>query len=438
MIRRLAAALAVAGGLVACLPAAAQRRQPPRSPPARRPRPAAYEDRLIDGGALAPELGEEGGAPYNPEGWPRYFRVEGVASYFDQQGLITRENGGRLSARIDTPSYGAISVDATARVAPGSFIATLIQRDFAFDNNWRVNNGLGVVTSLGIDLTRSQYRFYIPTFPTVGGTTEWLHDGDLQLQASVGEPGNYDGFRLTGFQSLGGSLATVGAQWAFAPQWQAGVQFVDARNVQSAYAVERRQRRRSRARRRSRRSRGTTGRRGCRANFLYSDASFGRVGPRANGAVARRRSRCGTATHHYGVFRLEPGLSWGYQPINNDIQGAYYRIAYQSLRWQFDGGIDRVNSVSGRGNEGTFFTITAATSSRRGPASAATRRTSTTTPTRCVARLGLRRPAWSQGVSRLQVSTARNTAPPKAMPNRSSSITRGTCPPGRGCRRRSR
>src|SRR6185369_15319269 len=125
----------------------------------------------------------------------------------------------------------------TGRVGPGSFIATLVQRDFAFDQDWRLNNALGVVTSLGIDMTRSQYRFYIPTFPTAGGTTEWLHDGNLQLQASVGQPGNYDGFRLTGFQSLGGSLATVGAQWAFAPQWQAGVQVLDMRNVDSPFAT---------------------------------------------------------------------------------------------------------------------------------------------------------------------------------------------------------
>src|SRR5205085_7464574 len=112
---------------------------------------------------------------------PRFVRVGGVASYFDQQGLVTRENGARLSARVDTPSYGAISVDATARVGPGSFIATIVQRDFAFDEHWRANNALGVVTSLGIDLTRNQYRFYIPTFPTVGRTTEWLRDRDWQL-----------------------------------------------------------------------------------------------------------------------------------------------------------------------------------------------------------------------------------------------------------------
>ena len=85
-----------------------------------------------------------------------------------------------------------------------------------------------MVTTLGIDLTRSQYRFYLPTFPALGATTEWIHDGDVQLQASAGQPGNLRRLAPRPASSrCDGSLATVGAQWAFAPQWQAGVQFVD-------------------------------------------------------------------------------------------------------------------------------------------------------------------------------------------------------------------
>ncbi len=65
------------------------------------------------------------------------------------------------------------------------------------------------------------------------------HDGvdPRPRPAAAGErrcsPAFYDGFRLSGFQSLHGSFATVGAQWAFAPRWQAGVQIADARNVDS-------------------------------------------------------------------------------------------------------------------------------------------------------------------------------------------------------------
>ncbi len=353
MILRPAAALLLASTLLASSSTSAQSPSPSASATAEAAA-VRYEDRLIDGGALAVDADAEGSTP-NPQGWPRFWRVEGVASYFDQQGQITRENGARLSGRIDTPQYGALSVDATVRVGPGSFIATIVQRDLAFDGNWRANNSLGVVTTLGIDLSRSQYRFYVPTFAALGGTTEWIHDGDIQLQASVGEPGNFDGFRLSGFQPLHGTLATIGAQWAFAPQWQAGVQFIDTQNVDSPYAVNGNGQVDSRAVFASLAWNLPTTR--LQANFLASDASSDGQSVRANGIWLDGRTVWDRTIHNYGVFRLEPGLTWGYQPINNDIEGAYYRIAYQSLRWQMDGGIDQVNSVSGRGTNGTYLTL---------------------------------------------------------------------------------
>ena len=353
MILRRAAALVLAAGLLGATLASAQSGAPAVSATAAPPT-TRYEDRLIDGGTLAAD-DEALGAPYNPEGWARYWRVEGVASYYDQQGLITRENGFRLSGRIDTPQYGAFSADATLRVGPGSFIATLVQRDFAFDSRWRANNSLGVVTTLGIDLTRTQYRFYLPTFAALGGATEWIRDADLQLQASVGEPGNFDGFRLSGFQSLHGTLSTVGAQWAFAPQWQAGAQYVDTRGVDSPYAVNGNGQVDSRAGYASLAWIGVSTR--LQANVLASDASTDGLSVRANGIWLDGRTVWAGLTHNYGVFRLEPGLAWGYQPINNDIEGAYYRFAYSSLRWQMDGGIDLVDSVSGRGTNGTYLTL---------------------------------------------------------------------------------
>ena len=353
MTWRPATAFVLAASFISVTFAAAQTPAPAANGAPVAPAPS-YEDRLIEGGALAPDSAADGGASYNAEGWPRFWRIEGVTSYFDQQGQITRENGARFSAFLDTPQYGALSIDATARVRPGSFIATIVQRDLAFDGNWRANNSLGVVTTLGIDLTRSQYRFYLPTFPALGATTEWIHDGDVQLQASAGEPGNFDGFRLSGFQPLHGRLATAGAQWAFAPRWQAGLQLVDARGVDSPYAVngvtiD------SRAAFASLAWSGATTR--LQANVLASDATSLGQTVNATGVWFDGTTAWDRAIHHYGIFRLEPGLTWGYQPINNDIEGAYYRVAYQSLRWQADGGIDRIFPVSGRGSDGTFLTL---------------------------------------------------------------------------------
>lgn len=402
------AALAVAAGLVPWALAAAQ---PAGSPGDGTPvAPTAYEDRLIEGGTLALDDAGEGGTPYNAEGWPRFYRIDGVASYFDQQGLITRENGGRLFARLDTPQYGAITVDATARVGPGSFIATIVQRDLAFDHDWRANNALGVVTSLGIDLSRNQYRFYVPTFPTVGGTTEWIHDGDLQLQASIGQPGNYDGFRLSGFESLDGTLATVGAQWAFAPRWQAGVQFVNASGVDSPYAVDGNGKIDSNAVFAALTWNGDTTR--LQANVLASDASTLGASVRATGLWLDGKTLWDKVTHNYGVFRLEPGLTWGYQPINNDLQGAYYRMAYQSLRWQVDGGVDYANSVSGRGTSGTYVTLNGRYqfNSRMGLGGNGGYLSNGGQTASLVSAYGDL--VWSQGASRLAFSAARNNNVP--------------------------
>jgi len=404
---RPATALVLAAGLLAWPLAAAQ---PP--PPAGSGSPSAtpeYEDRLIEGGALSPDSAADGGASYNADGWPRFWRIEGVTSYFDQQGQITRENGARFSAFLDTPQYGALSLDATARARPGSFIATIVQRDLAFDGNWRANNSLGVVTTLGIDLTRSQYRFYLPTFPALGATTEWIHDGDVQLQASAGEPGNFDGFRLSGFQSLHGSLATAGAQWAFAPQWQAGIQLVEANGVDSPYAVNGGTID-SRAAFASLAWNGATTR--LQANALASDATSLGQSVRANGVWFDGTTVWDRAIHHYGIFRLEPGLAWGYQPINNDVEGAYYRFAYQSLRWQMDGGIDRVYSVSGRGNDGTFLTLNGRyqLNARTGIGGNGSYLTSSGRNASSGSVYGDLN--WSQGSSRLQFSAASNNNVP--------------------------
>jgi hypothetical protein len=313
---------------------------------------ADYEDRLIDGGTLT-QLRQEGeDTVYDSDGLPRYFRAEAITSNINQAGMKTHENGFRLSGRIDTPDFGAFTLDGTIRLDPDSSIFSLSQRGMPFDHAWLANNSVGNVYTPAIDLSRNQYRFYIPTFPVRGATTEWLHDGDLQLQASVGQPGIFDGLRLSGFESLHGSVTTAGAQWNDGSHWQAGVQFADAHNVEltqgvtdpaqiisanSLYAAGAWQ------------DGGTR----IQANLLDSDADQGRhgVGIWLDGETRQDRYR-----NNYGGFRLDPDLFWGYQQVASDLQGAYYRLSYQDQRWQWDGGVDVVDSVSGKSPKGTYAT----------------------------------------------------------------------------------
>lgn len=341
MARWIASTVALAS-LVVFLPSRAQTPEPP-----------AYEDKLIEGGNLAPEITEEL-AVYNPEGVPRSWRIEGFASRIETGDTKRYENGMLLSGRIDTPSYGAFSLDATVRNGPNASVFTLWQRGMPFDNGWSANNALGMANTPSIELSRRQYRFFLPTFPIAGATTEWLQRNRLQLFAGVGEPGTYSGVRLAGFSRLGGTLASAGAQWNPDANVHAGLQMVDAHDVESGLDPF------SLATKTSARAwygalnvsdKDDSG----QLNALDSETGNRRhnLGVWFDGESIRGRYR-----HNYGVFRFDPELTWGYSPINRDLEGAYYRLNYASQQWIWSAGADSIGSVTGLGVNGVFLTGT--------------------------------------------------------------------------------
>ncbi len=313
--------------------------------------PQPYEDRVIDSARLAPLAADADSVSYNASGPARSWRVEGFASRIDSGGALRHENGLVLSGRLDTLEYGAYSLDATVRVNPrGSSVFTLWQRALPFDNGWRANNGLGTLNTPGIELSRQQYRFFLPTFPILGMETEWLHNGEVQLQASVGEPGTYNGLRLPGFSRLGGTLLTAGAQWTATPNWQGGIQLADARDVQAGFdAGEAKTNARSLFAAAVWQDKGDR----FQINLLDSRANDARhdLGVWLDGEYRQDRYR-----HNYGVFRFDPQMFWGYSPISSDLQGGYYRVNYQSQQWIWAAGVDSVSSITNRGANGLFGT----------------------------------------------------------------------------------
>ena len=85
------------------------------------------------------------------------------------------------------------------------------------------------------------------------------------------------------------------------------------------------------------------------------EAQFGRK-PRGHGIWFDGEVRDGRYRHNYGLFRLDPGVAWGYLPFIEDSQGAYYRVNYQSQQWLWTAGLDSLGSVTGRGVEGIYGT----------------------------------------------------------------------------------
>lgn len=325
----------------------------------------AYRDRIIapqNLQALPPdeEADEDSGGP------PRSFRVELLASRNERGDDNYDEHGISAGGHWETDSWGAFSLDATlfdsdrkrydglqsSRGGLGG-AATLWQRDLYLEGGWRVNNGLGVLNTPSTPLQRGQYRFYLPTVAFAGASSEWQDDQrGLLLQGSFGRAGLYNGTRMVGFELADGEAASLGAQWQWAPQWSGAASFLGTHgrivpddrgeavfeqgDTQALYAAIAWQGERD----------------SVQLNLLGSDSDLGD----AAGTWVDAGSRRGRYFHNYGAYRLQPDLSWGALPINNDIQGGYYRIAYQYARWIWNAGVDRIESISGAGFDGTYAT----------------------------------------------------------------------------------
>lgn len=310
-----------------------------------------YEDRLIDDGKLPPDVSQDMFGRGNPEGWPRAFRAQLSASRITRNEASANETGLVLGGMLDTPNYGAFTIDANFRASNSDTygsgtLFTLSQRAMPMNGGWFGNNALGVFNTPSTDLARQQYRFYMPTIPTLGAATEWRRNGQLQLNASVGEPGLYTGIFVPTFESLGGRVATGGLQYRFSNEWAAAAQIADVDDVALGFGPNA--------------TLGTTSARSvyagaawaiptARAQLNIVDSAM-QGGSNETGVWFDAGARTGTLSHSFGAFYLSPDLVWGNQPLPSNIEGAYYRADYQTRRWLLDGGLDYVAPVSGPGS----------------------------------------------------------------------------------------
>lgn len=363
---RLAPALRLALGLcglvgLACSSATHAQTVTPTPPAA-----PLYQDRYIGGGSLVPDISRGDDATSDLAGLAHSLQIDGVVSALSSHGggssSNVTENGVVFKSQWETATYGAWSLDAAARTGgsgPSSSgrgqggVIALRQRGMPFDGDWQADNALGDVNSPDIGMARLQPRFYLPTAPMQGLTTEWRGPSGLQVVAGGGVPGLYDGIVVPNFRTLNGSTATAGAQWSPAAHWTVGGQFIEARDVNlaigpvidgpalmssntglvSAAWADRDAR--------------------IQLNLLDGDVSgkANAVGTWVDASISQ-----GRFTQNVGIFRIDPNLTWGNQLISNDAQGGYYRFNYQSRQWLADVGIDEVHSVSGLGTNTTFLT----------------------------------------------------------------------------------
>jgi hypothetical protein len=325
-----------------------------------------YHDRYIGGGTLTPDISAGDGSTDDTTGLAHSLQIDGVASVLSSRGDGSSnnltENGVIAKSQWETASYGAWSLDASLRTGASDQgpaeqgqggVVTLRQRGMNFDGGWQADNALGDVNSPDISLARLQPRFYLPTAPIQGLTTEWRGPSGVQIVAGGGNPGLYDGIVVPNFRTLDGSTATAGAQWSPASQWTIGTQFIEAHDVNLAIGPV------------------IDGPALMSSNTGLVSAAWQNAGERLqfnllDGDVSGKGNALGTWVdgsmaqgrflQNAGVFRIDPNMTWGNQLITNDAQGGYYRLNYQSRQWLADVGIDEVHSVSGLGSNTTFLT----------------------------------------------------------------------------------
>lgn len=319
--------------------------------------PAAYEDRLIDGGALAPDVSTGLASGHDESGWPRSFRAQAIASRVSRDDLDQDENGVRLAGMIDTPNFGAFSLEATLRSSDGTgddsgSMFTLYQLGLPMDGGWLADNALGVSNSPAVDLARSQYRFFVPVMLNNGLATEWRSEGGVQLQASAGEPGQLTGIYVPTFEGLGGRQVSAGAQWNAPGGWSVALQGTDVQDSLPGLGAQPTLGEIS-----GQSWLGALGWRGADARAQLNAMLSGRDGADDHAGVWLDGDiRTGRLVHTAGAFHMDEDLFWGTQAMASDMQGGYYRATFQSRQWLLDGGFDYVAPVTGDGTDTVYFT----------------------------------------------------------------------------------
>jgi hypothetical protein len=318
---------------------------------------AAYEDRLIDGGTLTPDVSSGAQAVRDGSGWPRSFSALASTSRVTRGDDELNEDGLRLGGMIDTPNHGAITLDANFRTADGydddsGYLVTVYQIGMPMNGGWRVDNAVGAFNTPAVDLSQSQYRFFVPSIINNGLATEWRSAGGLQLHASAGEPGDLVGIYVPTFEGLGGHQLSGGAQWTGAGGWSAALQGVTVEDV--GYGIQ---------------LPPESGSISAHSAFgaLAWESSVARaqlnlLGSRADdansegGAWLDATLRSSRLRHTAGAFRMDPDLVWGNQPMSSNLQGGYYRAAFQSRQWLLDGGVDYATPVNGDSSSVVYTT----------------------------------------------------------------------------------
>jgi hypothetical protein len=322
----------------------------PSPPPTSTPSPTPdYQDRLIEGGNLAPQVSTGGTAESSSDGWPRAYGISVQGGTTTQNGVRDSFAGFTVDAQVDTPNYGAFTLNLQGRNNPGDVFGVIENRRLPLDGGWFASHALGVVNLQMPSAPRGASRYVLPGAPVWGATSRWeqLQRG-IEIAGSVGQPGRFNvDSAVTGFERSSGRYAAAGAALNGLPV-QAGATVFSARDVDDGFLQ---------LKRADSLHLATAWRSGDTFAQVQAIGSRTDIFGNAHGAWLDAGLRTGAITHEAGVYRFEPNLTWGPLLTVGDIQGVHYRAGYRSRRWLWDASVEAFDSVSGTQPPGRFAAL---------------------------------------------------------------------------------
>ncbi|GAA6142156.1 carboxypeptidase-like regulatory domain-containing protein [Hydrogenophaga sp. 5NK40-0174] len=375
-----------------------------------RPRSAdatgSYEDKVIEGladGTASNQNDEGDEAPlYDRSGWPRYLQLETRMGTrpFDSQHRST--TGFSAQGMLETPAHGVLTVNGAWSTAdssgssatgggtdPGTL--TLRQTAVPMGEGALLNLEAGIGYPNQVPLMQLPSRITLPSPVQRGAQIEWVgSDNRYQLDARVGQPGILGTGPSESFTRYPGRRTGLAAQWRWGtihatapgaseaddggsilpspyarlPGWTMAWQLEAARGVLAPITIQA-----SPANVADDSSRLTDARSqlvalrheqrnwAVQAKWLVGQSTALESNSTRQAAWIDAEWREGPRNHSLGIYRLDPGLSWGGQGLANDLQGVYYRGGWRRRQWSADGSFDWLKSISGLRDDGWYVTL---------------------------------------------------------------------------------
>lgn len=321
--------------------------QDPQLPPPAPSTPAVpaeiFQDALIDPKvAVDPLYGASGaGEPVNllpgsASAEYRYFRQNlsgAIANTYTEQGVS-------VEARQETRSLGRFEARGTFTSADnegpfgnpfdGGNYANLTQRDFALTDRWLMTNELGHLRARVPELLSQGYRIRLPE-PLVQGLSSETRTADTTIRVAGGTLGTYQGRTFPVFSTAysSGSAAGASASTRFNANWQGSVQYWQMNDADTTSGI------RSFSTAAGSVRYAGSDQTSAQASVLWNDD--GPFGMWLDGA-----RRFGAWLNNAGLYRMDKDLTWidRNAPVQNDIEGVYWRANTRSFRTSYSTGAD--------------------------------------------------------------------------------------------------